>query len=241
MRITGTGRLRKGLSAALLAGLLLAPDWRPRPVAQSAAEPVDLAIVLAVDCSWSVDQGEFDLQMKGLAAAFRSQDVIDAIRSGPRGRIAVSLFQWAAPDNQHLSVPWLVVETPADAVLLSARIETSARQIADGATSITAAIRTATELHRASPFQADRRVIDVSSDGINNAGGIPEAARDFAVGQGITVNTLAILNEVHYLHHYFRNHVIGGPAAFVEVADDYSGYHRAIKRKLLREIGLPLS
>ncbi len=237
--------LGAGVLAIAVAVLLLAPDRRSgtpgHGTVQAAGGAVDVAIVLTVDCSWSVDGHEYDLQMKGLAMAFRSRDVIDAIHSGPRGRIAVALVQWAAPDSQHLAISWQIIETQTDALLLAARIETAVRQIADGATSITAAIDTATHLHQARPFPADRRVIDVSSDGINNAGGIPEQARDLAVSRGITVNALAILNEVGYLHHYFRNHVIGGPAAFVEVAADYSDYHRAIKRKLLREIGLPLS
>ncbi len=202
---------------------------------------MDVAIVLAVDCSWSVNSSEFDQQMKGLAIALRSQDVIDAIAAGPRGRIAVALLQWSAPDNQNLTLDWQVIETPADALLVAARIEAAPRRVADGATSITAAIATATELHRSRPFAADRQVIDVSSDGLNNVGGLPESARDRAVADGITINTLAILNEVDYLHFYFRNHIIGGANAFVEVAADYSDYHRAIKRKLLREIGLPIS
>jgi hypothetical protein len=227
--------------AALLACLLLAPGWGTRPAAQTASGIVDVAIVLAVDCSWSVDQDEYDQQMQGLSAAFRSSDVIKAFRSGPNGRIAVTLVQWAAPDAQHLSIPWAVLETPADALALADRIDAAPRTIAAGATSITAAISTGILLHRSNPFDADRQVIDVSSDGVNNTGGRPETARDYAVSLGITVNGLTILNEVKYLDHYFRNHIIGGAGSFVETAADYADYHRAIKRKLLREIGLPLS
>jgi hypothetical protein len=234
-------RRHAGLLVSLLVCLALIPDWRTRPAAQSSAGAVDVAIVLAIDCSWSVDQSEYDQQIKGLAAAFRSQDVINAIAGGPNGRIAVTLVQWAAADSQHLAIAWTIVETPEDALLLSARIGVMPRSIADGATSITAAISTGIGLHQSSPFAASRRVIDISSDGINNIGGLPEPARDNAAGQGITVNGLTILNEVPYLHHYFRNHIIGGSGAFVETASDYADYHRAIKRKLLREIGLPLS
>ena len=205
------------------------------------SRPVDVAILLAVDCSWSVDDLEYQQQMQGLAAAIRSKEVVDAIRNGPRGRIAVALLQWAAKNDQYLSLDWQIIETPEDAVIVSAKIAAAPRVITEGATSITAAISLGTLMHSQRPFSADRQIIDVSGDGLNNTGGIPDRARDRAVAAGITVNALAILNDVEFLHYYFRNHIIGGHNPFVETADDYSDYHRAIKRKLLREIGLPIS
>ena len=232
---------RAVLMAAMLACLALALGWAAQPAAQSAGGAVDVAIVLAVDCSWSVDQTEYHQQLEGLSAAFRSRDVIKALRSGPNGRIAIALVQWAAPDDQHLAIPWTIIETTEDAVLLAERIDVVPRTIVAGATSITAVITTGIALHRSNPFDADRQVIDISSDGVNNTGGRPESARDFATAQGITINGLTILNEVPYLDHYFQNHIIGGIGSFVETASDYADYHRAIKRKLLREIGLPLS
>ena len=42
---------------------------------------------------------------------------------------------------------------------------------------------------------------------------------------------VAIIDE------YYRQNVIGGPGSFVETATDYSDFERAIRRKLLREIG----
>lgn len=233
----------------LLLFLLTIPDWPGRTAAQVSAQTgtqtgaftVDVAIVLAVDCSWSVDETEYALQMGGLADAFASRDIHDAIAAGANGRIAVTLVQWAASDAQTLVVAWTVVETPEDALLLSARIAATPRVVRDGATSITAAITAGAALHGGRPVRALRQVIDISSDGINNTGGLPEPARDLAAARGITINGLTILNEVPYLHHYFRNHIVAGPGAFVEVADDYADYHRAIHRKLLREIGLPVS
>ena len=219
--------------------LIIAAFQTPEPSAQT--RPVDVAIVLAVDCSWSVDDLEYKQQMEGLAAAIRSKDVVDAIRNGPRGRIAVALLQWAAKNDQHLSLDWQIIETPEDAVIVAAKIGAAPRVITEGATSITAAISLGTLMHSRRPFSADRQIIDVSGDGLNNTGGIPDRARDRAVAAGITVNALAILNDVEFLHYYFRNHIIGGHNPFVETADDYSDYHRAIKRKLLREIGLPIS
>jgi hypothetical protein len=241
MRQRLAGRQFAGRLLPLLLFLLLVPDWHGRTAAQVGAATVDVAIVLAVDCSWSVDETEYALQTRGLSDAFASRDVHQAIAAGANGRIAVTLMQWAARDAQKLVISWTIVEAPEDALLLSARIASTPRMVGDGATSITAAITTGAALHRARPVRALRQVIDISSDGINNTGGLPEPARDLAAARGITINGLTILNEVPYLHHYFRNHIIAGPGAFVEVADDYVDYHRAIKRKLLREIGLPVS
>jgi len=234
------GRLSPTLVLTLLL-LLLIPDRYHQSAAQVGAATVDVAIVLAVDCSWSVDETEYAQQIGGLADAFASRDVIDAIAAGANGRIAVTLMQWAAPGAQRVVIAWTVIEAPEDALLLSARIAATPRMVGDGATSITAAITSGAGLHNARPVSALRQVIDISSDGINNTGGLPEPARDLAAARGITINGLTILNEVPYLHHYFRNHIIAGPGAFVEVADDYADYHHAIRRKLLREIGLPVS
>ena len=85
-------------------------------------------------------------------------------------------------------------------------------------------------------FSGIRRKIDVSGDGRANEGFKPERVRDFAVRSGVTVNGLAIINDEPYLEQYYRTHVIGGPAAFVLVADDYEDFVQAIRLKLLREL-----
>ena len=190
----GTAAARAGLLAVLTGLFLVFPFRLSAPDAQT--QPVDVAIVLAVDCSWSVDDLEYKQQMEGLAAAIRSRDVVDAIRNGPRGRIAVALLQWAAKNDQHLSLDWQFIETPEDAVIVSAKIGAAPRIITEGATSITAAISVGIAMHAQRPFAADRQVIDISGDGLNNTGGIPDRARDRAVDSGITVNGLAILNDV---------------------------------------------
>ena len=115
------------------------------------------------------------------------------------------------------------------------------RATAEGATSVTAAINAGVVLHLRAPVRSVRRVIDISADGYNNTGGRPQPARNRAAAAGITINALAILNEYSFLNHWYRNHVIAGPGAFVEIADDYLAYQTAIRRKLLREIQGPIS
>lgn len=202
---------------------------------QSGAE-VDLALVLAVDCSYSVDRTEFRLQMEGIAAAFRDPKVAKAIASGPIGKIAVTLFQWSSDQSQIVAVPWLVIDSRKTAMEFADRIAATPRLTADGGTSISAAVQFGADLISVVPARPLRRVIDISADGGNNNGFRPEIARDDAVARGITVNGLAIINEVPYLDKYFQRYVTGGAGTFVVVANDYAAYREAILRKLILEI-----
>ena len=238
MNITGPFRRR----IARLAGVVLATAvvaGMGFGVSGQTGEDVDLTLVLAVDCSWSVDAGEFTLQMQGIADAVSSPEVLTAIQAGPNGRIAISVLQWSALNTQQVVVPWMVVGDEASALQLARSIALAPRLVNEGATSITSAIDAGLILQMSSPYRTSRRIIDVSGDGTNNNGGLPDAARDRAVSRGIVVNGLAIMNEVFYLDTYFENHVAGGTGSFVMKAADYTDFSIAIHRKLLREITLP--
>ncbi|MEQ8711054.1 MAG: DUF1194 domain-containing protein [Rhodospirillales bacterium] len=198
--------------------------------------PVDIELVLALDCSYSVDSEEFSLQVLGLSDAFRSPEVIKAIRDGQFGRIGVSLIQWSSYQSQELAIGWSLVDSADSAAVLSARIANMPRVTAEGATSISGALAGALDAFQRSPFSGTRRVIDVSGDGRNNSG--PELAilRARVLAQNITINGLAILNDVPTLDYYYNQQLIGGPAAFTLRANDYEDYIRAIRMKLLKEI-----
>jgi len=218
------------MGLVLVAAMVLAPD---RVRAQT---PVDLALVLALDSSASVDEREFAVQRGGLADAFRDPEVIDAIRSGPFKRIAVIVVEWAGHAQQAIDIPWTIVDGADGAHALAARIAAIERQIPTGATSIAGALTFANSLLLTAPFEASRLVVDLSGDGRNNQGPPVELVRSTVVGAGVTINGLAIVNEHPTLNYYFEDRVIGGTAAFVEVANDYADYPRAIRRKLIREI-----
>ena len=198
-------------------------------------QEVDLALVLAIDCSFSVDFSEFRLQMEGLGLAFRRPEVKAAIRQGTRQKIAVAAIQWSDELNQMVILPWTIIAGDADADELGAILSRMPRQLAEGGTSISTALTYASALFKDAP-SAERRVIDVSSDGRNNIGPPVNAARDRIVAQGITINALVILNEWPTLDIYFENQVAGGQGHFVIPANDYAAYAEAIYRKLLREI-----
>lgn len=228
--------LRRALTVATVLIATLVPAGEPAHPAGA----VDLALVLAIDCSYSVDEHEFALQMQGFAEAFRSPEIIEAIRSGPNGRIAVAMIQWSGAGAQTIAVPWLEIGDEAGGQALAQIFEETPR-LTLGPTSISGAVHAGIALLRSSPFAGARGVIDVSSDGINNSGAAPDALRARALAYGITINALAIQTEIPYLELYFRNHVIAGHGSFVLVAEDYEAFHDAIKKKLLKEIMRPIS
>jgi hypothetical protein len=217
----------------ILAVIVLAGPGKPAP---AEAAPVDLELVLAVDCSGSIDESEFALQIKGYAAAFSHPSVIRAIRSGRYGAIAVTYVQWSGPFLQNQAVGWTLVNDADSAEGFGAKMASARRAIYSGGTSLSGAIDHAMTLFEKSGYEGVRRVIDISGDGINNNGRRPSLARDDAVARGLTINGLAILTDFGGLDRYYEENVIGGTGAFVIAAEDFESFAAAILNKLIREI-----
>jgi Protein of unknown function (DUF1194) len=224
--------------AALAAGI-----WMLASGAASGSETeVDLALVLAVDVSLSMEPDEQDLQRQGFIEAFQSAEVHDAIRRGMLGRIAVVYVEWAGVMHQEVVVPWTLIEKPADGVGFAARLSQSpTRRI--GYTSISGAIDFSRGQFRESGVQSIRQVIDISGDGANNQGRNVTSARDEALAQGITINGLPIMLkrpdsfwDIEDLDLYFRDCVIGGPGSFMIPVREKHHFAEAIKAKIVREI-----
>ena len=223
--------LRQALRFGL--ALLCAAAFSAPALAQTA---VDLALVLAVDASGSVDQRRFELQRQGYAAAFRDPRVLRAIQSGAQQSIAVTMVQWTGPALQIQVLPWTVIKDERTASSFAAAIAETPRQLFGGGTSISGVIDYAVPLLRDSPFMPTRRVVDVSGDGANNRGRPVTAARDEAVRAGIVINGLPILALERELDRYFYDNVIGGPGAFMIAAESYETFADAVLRKLILEI-----
>lgn len=195
-----------------------------------------LELVLAVDCSSSVNRDEFALQMEGIAGAFEHPDVLAALaQTGGQG-IAVSLLQWSSTGAQAEVVGWRRVVGEADARALAAEVRAVGRVVPGGATALGNAIDAATLRIAGNGFNGERAVIDVSGDGRANEGGAPAFARAAANRAGITVNGLAILNEEPDLALYYAAGVVGGPGAFLITVDDFADFAEAMRRKLYLEI-----
>ena len=203
---------------------------------------VDLELALLVDVSASVNDEEYRLQAGGLAAAFESAVVRDAIRAAARKGVAVSVIQWANAESQRVSVDWTLLRGDDDARWLATRIASMPRLIQGGHTALSNALAFALQELETNRFQGLRRVIDLSGDGRNNDGLPLRAVRREVVERGVTINGLAILNELPLLDGYFRNHLIGGDGAFVMVAQDYIDFTKTMIEKLDREIrSIPLA
>jgi hypothetical protein len=212
-----------------------------------AAEPVDLLLVLAADVSRSVDQPKFQLQRQGYAAAIAHPRVLNAITSGPHQRIAISFVEWSGPTAQKVVIDWTVIGDAAAARRFGDLLLEAPRSFADR-TSISAAIDFAAAHFDGAPYESSRRTVDVSGDGNNNSGREVTEARDAALARGITINGLVILTENPQswnpehtnppggLENYYRDNVIGGPGAFVIVAQNFNSFGDAIIKKLVAEI-----
>jgi hypothetical protein len=205
--------------------------------APARAQPVDLALILAIDVSFSVNAEEFRQQADGTAAALTNPEVLKAIQANPHGRIAVAVVQWADHNQQAVAVDWRLVADRADAEELARAVAEMPRLADDGATSVSAAMRFAARLFLDLPYRAERQVLDISSDGRHNRGPRLQVMRRQVGRQGITVNALTILNEAPTLDSYYRERIIVGDDPFVVRAETYADYRRAIRTKLLREIG----
>jgi hypothetical protein len=229
---------RTRLAGSCIALALLLP-----PGTAARAEAVDLELVLAADGSGSIDNDELRLQRQGWADALRSPDVLNAIRIGMIGAIAVAYFEWGGPDSQVLIADWHVVKDAASAETFAQVLLTRPRG-AVGYNSISNAIDFGVRLVESNAHEGTRRVIDISGDGPNYGGRSLSAARADALAKGFIINALAIRRPGgrpggpggQPLEDYYAKSVIGGPGAFVEIADEERPFALAARRKLVNEI-----
>ncbi len=215
--------------------------------AARAADAVDLLLVLAADVSRSVDQPKFQLQRDGYAAAITDPRVMNAITSGATRRIAICFVEWSGAGAQKVVIDWTMIDSPEAARKFSDALVEAPRSFADR-TSISGAIDFSLEMLARAPFEAPRRTIDISGDGTHNSGRGLLAAREDALSQGITINGLVILSERPLpwnpehtnppggLAKYFQDNVVGGPGAFVVVAENFQSFGQALISKLVAEI-----
>ncbi len=243
------------IGAVLVAGAMLGGDVAgfaaPNPsnqfghhvAARDAYPTVDVELILAVDVSYSMDMEELAIQREGYAQAIISKEFLQALKTGPNGKISVTYFEWAASSDQKIIIPWRVIDGPetADAVageIMKAPIRRASR------TSISGAINFAMPLFDENPHRGIRRVIDISGDGPNNNGSPVTVARDAALQKGVVINGLPIMaKELSYstmdignLDFYYEDCVIGGPGSFVVTVKDRDKFKEAIRTKLLLEV-----
>lgn len=194
------------------------------------------ALVLALDVSASVDAAEYRLQMEGLADALIDPEVMAAIIPYPGAGIMASAFVWSGFQHQEVIVPWTWLGTTGEIADFAAGLRNTPRTRDFLPTALGRATVFAAALHRENPVDCARRIVDVSGDGVNNDGPPPAFYRAQGFFEGLTMNGLVIRGAVPDPVQHFREQVLHGPGAFLEVAETYADYPPAILRKLLREL-----
>ena len=228
-------RLALALACAIWSGAALAQDVN--------RQRVDVALVLTVDASGSIDAPEFQLQKEGIAGAVADPEVLSTIRSGRNGRIAIAYVEWGAPGGAQLMVDWMLVEDAASAAAFGNAVLQAPRSM-QSYNAIGDAIDLAVKLFEVCPCQPTRRIIDVSGDNPDNRSHHPAPlARDMAVGAGITINALAIVQDGRlgaegrpWLVETYERTVIGGFGAFAIAANTRADFARALREKMVLEI-----
>ncbi|WP_439525410.1 DUF1194 domain-containing protein [Roseovarius mucosus] len=213
------------LAACLLAASLAAP-------AQGACR---LALVLALDVSSSVDDAEYGLQRVGLASALNAPDIREAILRGGSGDVALAVYEWSGRFQDKLHLDWTFLRNDADITGAVAVLAGMQRSTSDYPTGLGSALGYGAALMARGP-SCDRQVIDVSGDGVNNQGFGPDLAYKHFPFDNITVNGLVIEGHDQQVTQYYRREVLRGPGAFLEIAQGFEDFERAMSRKLYREI-----
>lgn len=241
----GSGRVRAVAAAlrTLILVAMLAGGAAPA-VAQEAEQPAcRQALVLALDVSGSVDSKEYRLQIDGLAEALTTPRVSDAILVAGAAPIAVHVFEWSGPEFQNVLVPWTRITDQGVLLDTARRLAGTERSPSPPSTALGTAMATGARALAQGPA-CWASTLDISGDGKSNTGPDPEDLRALPELQGVTVNGLVILTIDSMgagpgdddLVAYFETRVIRGPDAFVEIADGFEDYARAMEKKLLREI-----
>ncbi len=220
----------------LLAMILSVPAAAPGAAPGAADVAVDLELILMADGSGSIDEEEFALQRQGYARALRDPRVLNAIRYGRLGRIALTYVEWSGPAIQVPIVPWTVIRDAVDIEHFATTLEGTPREVYSGGTALGNAILYGVLSLAENGFAGRRRIIDVSGDDGAKDGVPSTMGRDAAVSFGITVNGLPILEGLPWLGAYFRDNVIGGPGAFYVPALTFRDFEVAVRKKLIREI-----
>lgn len=201
-----------------------------------AETPVTIELLLALDCSASMDRSEFELQVKGLEQAFRDPQVLRAAQDLLPLGAAVGVIQWGGAGEYAEVVPFVHLETAQDYQAFGFRVGLAQRAFTGTNTAISTAISKGVDLLNRNEFDGQRRVIDISGDGVDNGGEDLEFARKLAHQNVVTVNGLAVEADDNGLADYYRTHVKTGSDSFVIRATGFEDFARAIKEKLLKEL-----
>ena len=206
-----------------------------------AAQQVAVKLVFAVDASDSIEDGEWALEVTGIAAALRSRDIKNAIAALPGHRIALAMLVWADANRPRVSTGWRLIDSAAAADLFAAEVALFPRRVSGG-TAVGEGVAASLHLLAAAPFEARRQVIDVSGDGMEPITFFTSQvlfmadAKKLALAAGVTVNGLSIDKDWPQVFEWYKDNVQTGSGSFVMHVNKMTDFAVAFKVKLLREL-----
>ncbi|WP_307726367.1 DUF1194 domain-containing protein [Sinisalibacter aestuarii] len=225
---------------AMLRAIFIALALAALPLAGAAA-PCRQALALGLDVSGSVDEAEYRMQLDGLAAALTHPEVARALVEGAGVPVHLLVYEWSGPRDQRIVAEWTAITDAAALARFADTLRATRRVPAAPSTALGTALATGASL-LAGQSACWTRTLDISGDGLSNAGPRPQDI-DLPALDGVTVNALVIGTgegqrqaSAGYLLGYFETNVIRGPGAFAEQAEGFADYERAMVRKLLREL-----
>ena len=205
------------------------------------AQTVDKMLFLSTDVSGSIDTGEYNTQRLGWSNAFLLPTIKSSIAASPNG-IAVAVGQWDSIAQSPLAINWTHLTDAASVDSFAAQLASMARQ-GSGSTCVSCGINAAVASIQSAIstglFDAATRIIDISSDGIENvtSDGAVQAARDNAARLGININALAIEGDygpTGVSDYYTANAIT--PGGFVKTVTGFTEFENAATIKLEREV-----
>jgi hypothetical protein len=197
---------------------------------------------LALDVSSSVDAIEDQLQRGGLVSALIAPDVQAAFFASD-DPVALAVYEWSGRYNQEVVLDWRVIDSPAALLAAAEVVAASRRSHNEFPTAMGYALGFGSEMFARAP-RCLYKTLDMSGDGQNNEGFGPLLAyREFPFAEvtvnGLVVNAAEFASETQLID-FYRNEVLWGPGAFMEVAQGFEDYERAMRRKLERELRPPI-
>ena len=200
------------------------------------AKACSVAIVFAIDISRSVSPAEYIYQKNGLARALISQEVGRLISVYPDGVMA-TVTVWSGAAQQKQMVPWTLLQGRVLINEFAQQISEMRRPYRYDLTAIANALIHAGQMHLDNPVVCDRRVIDISGDGITSVSGQhPNRISEGLARNGVTINAIVIAGSKPDPVSYYAEQVIRGAGAFMIVADGYQDFEESMHRKLMREL-----
>lgn len=204
-----------------------------------ASDCSDVALVLAIDASSSVDATEFDLQIAGYRDALSSPEVGASFRKA--GSVQIAAVLWADSAYAPQVVPWHLISNAHDLSGFATTLASTERRVT-GNTDMGTGLKAALDLFDDETVCAERLVVDISGDGrstisarrsgVANLGAERKRAKDL----GVTVNGLVITGDDGGLANYYRSEVALGLSSFVMEVQGFATFHEAIAQKLMREV-----